>query len=70
MNAEDIVRRLAANEPTYYADEGHVCGICEVFVAIRPAEHQKDCSWRLAKEWVAHHTPHVDEVDQEGLPRP
>lgn len=47
MTAEQIVRALAAREPIHDGS----CAICQTYRL--DAEHQPDCPWRLAVEWVA-----------------
>lgn len=56
--AEIIVRALAAGDPTA-ADEHDgtpYCTLCDTAKwngLARPANHDPDCPWRLAVEWVS-----------------
>ncbi len=56
---ETIVRALAAADAGEHCDYGESCAICG---AGRPdgdkplvTDHDRDCPWRLAVEWVADH---------------
>ncbi len=63
MTAEQIVRALAARGPVAEvitaADEHRHCTLCHVergpAVPLDDFNHQPDCPWRLAVEWVAAH---------------
>jgi hypothetical protein len=52
--AEQIVRALAAADPNVHsAGMWHSCGLCYKSLPIEAADHEPDCPWRLAAEWVA-----------------
>jgi hypothetical protein len=63
MDAEQIVRALAGADPrAFNSFEERVCGLCwakpsgadiEDQELEAPANHQPDCPWRLAREWVS-----------------
>lgn len=55
MNAEQIVRALAAANPlTNDRPEGPShCVLCDGPSDGRCVDHEPDCPWRLAVEWVA-----------------
>jgi hypothetical protein len=50
--ASRIVRALAAAEPNYHSGTWHVCHLCGASLPVEAAEHEPDCPWRLAVEWV------------------
>jgi hypothetical protein len=58
---EQIVRALAAADPTDWIDGGAYCGVCgggppigrPMAEPMRVADHMADCPWRLSVEWVA-----------------
>ncbi len=52
--AEQIVRALAAADPTYVDHEGdRECALCDAWTLRFASGHAPDCPWRLAVEWVA-----------------
>lgn len=52
MTAEQIVRALAAADPT--RNDWHSCAFCGRHPIDRTAsKHDPDCSWRMAVEWIA-----------------
>ena len=57
MDAEQIVRALAAAEPPLVPITTADCTLCDALGSnehIRePDGHDADCPWRLAREWVA-----------------
>lgn len=61
MDAEQIVRALAASDPVGFDNqEEPACTLCEAALWNRmpqplddPATHDPNCPWRLAREWVA-----------------
>lgn len=58
MNAEEIVRALAKADPSYvngHGDYETACVFCALITPSRPtlADHDIDCPWRQANEWVA-----------------
>lgn len=53
MTAEAIVRALAAaNTCTYEEEDWHSCVLCLASLPVRAADHEPECPWRLAVEWV------------------
>lgn len=60
MTAEEIVLALAKREPPTDTEWDN-CKLCWVDFGRRtgreddPANHEPDCPWRLAREWVAAH---------------
>lgn len=53
--AEQIVRALAAAVPRTHYDRGE-CNLCEAMADNTVGavdQHEPDCPWRLAVEWVA-----------------
>ncbi len=53
MTAEQIVRELAANQPTVDSgDAWHQCGLCQKSLPVDEEDHRADCLWRRAREWV------------------
>lgn len=55
ISAADIVRKLAAQDPCAgdVESELETCGLCHVYgYGIASEEHESDCPWRLAVEWV------------------
>lgn len=61
MDAEQIVRALAAADPTTIDDDRRWtrCGLCarqgRIANSRDPRHHDPACPWRLAVEWVAAH---------------
>lgn len=57
MDAEEIVRKLAAVEDPCILDRDYQtpdCGLCfanDVRLNL-PRTHDENCPWRLAREWV------------------
>jgi hypothetical protein len=58
MTAEQIVRALAADEPIVWSSGGewHACGVCDASLPMKAEDHEADCPWRLAVEWVEANT--------------
>jgi hypothetical protein len=55
-HVEMIVRALASVDPCMeLPDMFHVCALCGAGLPIRADQHDDDCPWRLAVEWVAAH---------------
>lgn len=54
MTAEEIVRRLAQNEPRIYEGEDvDTCGICQIrVVAGEELKHTSFCTYQCAMKWV------------------
>jgi hypothetical protein len=62
MDAEEIVRGLAAKDPPIDSEFGY-CHLCDFVEPTPPSvwrvtpsspkAHKPDCPWRLAREWVA-----------------
>lgn len=54
MTAEQIVRALAATDPVSTDGVWIQCKLCyDDHAEGRPLEHEPECPWRLAVEWVA-----------------
>ena len=51
--AERIVRALAAGSPVTHQNDWHWCELCDADLPIRSGDHEPECPWRLAVEWVA-----------------
>lgn len=70
--AEQIVRALAAAVPRTHYDRGE-CNLCEAMADNTVGavdQHEPDCQWRLAVEWVAAQDGQVVEyaMDDPALP--
>lgn len=54
---EAIVRALAASDPRVDSEGAPDCGLCHLMLAGDRdlKEHQTDCPWRRAVEWVDGH---------------
>jgi hypothetical protein len=54
MDAEQIVRALANDDPMCGRLNGELCAHCGAHAEPYGEEaHSSDCVWRLAQEWIA-----------------
>jgi hypothetical protein len=51
--AGQIIRALAAAEPVACIGEDLVCALCDSDRWVPDMDHEPDCPWRQAVEWVA-----------------
>ncbi len=61
MTAEQIVRALAAADPTVSSGEWDWCGTCDSRWPIEADDHDPACPWRMAVEWVAEQDQTIEE---------
>lgn len=52
LTAEEIVRALADANPNAHSYMWHYCVLCDATTPVKPTDHQPDCLWRAAVEWV------------------
>ena len=50
--AERIIRLLAATDPVVERGDYHWCAVSQCRLPLDPKDHDDDCPWRLAVEWV------------------
>lgn len=49
-----VVEALADGDPCLETgDMWHSCSLCHVALPVKPADHEPDCPWRMAKEALA-----------------
>lgn len=72
MTPEQIVRALAGADPAQRT--GAWCGLCGTVLIAQPGDeakrdHEPDCPWRLAVEWVAEQKTGPQLVNASRNPR-
>jgi hypothetical protein len=72
MTPEQIVRALAAADLTVQDHGLTGCALCDRYLPVLTADHEPDCPWRLAVEWVSEQESREwadDETTKRGVRR-